>query len=113
MPVAYSAMPANDDTTTFSQAVSHEKNERIARASLSDIMLFQKSVDEEIKRLTDAQTAGAVIDKELFTKMLGVKSEYQKMMDGFIDLDDDRQRHALIVYADAVQDLITHLHRQG
>lgn len=117
MPKSYSVMPANDNTTGnssgFSQAINHEKNERVARTSLSDIMVFQKTLEEEIKYFIEEEAKGVKGDKELFAKMMAVKKAYQKILTSFAKLDNDGQRHALIVYADAVQDFITRLNRKG
>ena len=110
---SYSAMSADNNTTGFSKAISHEKNERVARASLNDILVFQKSVEKEMKKLTEKLQNGTDVDKVLLHKMRVVEEQYLNVLDGFRQHDDNSQKHALIVYADAVQDLISHLHRHG
>jgi len=113
MPRSYSAMTKDSDNTGFSKAIVDEKNERIARSSLNDMVVFQKSVDEELVQLTEEKKQGSPVDEDLVQKMTTVKGQFQSVLAGFSNLDDDSQRHALTGYADAVQDLITHLYRQG
>ena len=112
MPKSSSAMPSDDTNSGFSQAISQEKNERIARTSLNDIMVFQKSLEEEMARLTEEEARGDVIDTEFFNKIVLTKNEYQKLLASFTAMDTDgHQGHsALIAYADTVQDIISHLH---
>lgn len=111
MPSLNFAMTADNNHTGFSQAIGHEKNERVARSALGDMLAFQKSLEADLRELKGLKEQGTVIDEDLLHKMTMVNEQYHAVMAGFSRLDDDSQRHALIVYADAVQDLITYLHR--
>ena len=95
---------------TVSEAGDGEKHERIARESLRSMVMFSDTLKSEIRRLTAEEAAGAPIDRALLDKMIVVKSKYIHVMAGFMELDDDEQRRALIVFADAVQDIVKHLH---
>ena len=110
-------MKMDDHTSGFSKNISQEKNERIARASFHDILVFQKSLNKELRKqlrhLAEEEKRGTPVDMELIGKMMAVKGEYQNVLAGFSTLDEKGQRHALIVYADAIQDLMAHLHRPG
>jgi hypothetical protein len=110
-------MAGSKDIQGFSKTISHEKNERIAHESFHDILVFQKALDKELRKelrhLVEEEKHGTSVDMELISKMLTVKGEYQNMLSVFSERDEKSQRHALIVYADAIQDLMTHLHRRG
>ena len=55
---------------------------------------------------------GTLVDRQLLDKMSIVQDKYQQAMEGFLTLDDDRERHVLIIFADAVQDLIQYIYKR-
>jgi hypothetical protein len=99
-------------TTGFAEATSREKNDRIARESLRDLMLFNNSLEIEMKNMTLASRNGMAPDQELFNKMSAVQEKYHYAMSGLKVLDDDNERCAFISLADAIQDLMTYIHQR-
>ncbi len=106
------SMSMNTDNPGFSKAIGDEKNERIARASLGSMQVFDRSLEQELKLIEARRGRGEPVDEEMANKMKIVTKQFRNVMEGFSHLSDDSQRHALIVYADAVQDLIAYLHRK-
>ena len=98
---------SNEKKGSILKAISQEKNERVARTSLHDIMIFQQSMEKEIKKLEQSGT-----DTDLLKRMMKVKDHYQKVKFSFAGTDDENLRHSFIAYADALQDLITHIYRR-
>lgn len=94
----------------FTQVISSEKHERIARRSLLDIVSFYQVVEQEIQDIEKAQAKGMPHDAALFERMLLVKDQYKRVMTGFLELDDNSQRHSLIEFADVAQDLVKYIH---
>jgi len=95
----------------FSETLDEEKNKRIAQESLRNIVVFYKALEDEMQRMMAADKKGTPLDKELFARMVTVKEKYLQVMHALQE-DEDRVRHALIVFADAVQDLMTYMHKQ-
>jgi hypothetical protein len=95
----------------FSETLNEEKNKRLAHEFLRDIVSFKKSLQEEMQAMMVADKKGKPLDKELFSIMVMVQEKYLHVMHALRE-DETRARHALTVFADAVQDLMTHMHRQ-
>jgi len=107
------ANPASNSHSTHSapaEAAGAEKHERIARESLRSMVMFSETLESEMHRMKEDDAKGLPIDRSLLDKMTIVKDKYRHVMTGFMALGDDEQRHALIVFADAVQDIVKHLH---
>ena len=94
----------------FSQAVVSEKHERVARKSLHDMVVFNQAVEEEMQQMEHDKARGKNIDSELYERMAVVREKYKSAMTGFLQLKDNDQRHALITFADAIQDLMKYIH---
>jgi hypothetical protein len=97
----------------FTQAISSEKHERIARRSLLDIVSFYQMVEQEMQDMQKARASGADYDEALLERMSLVADQYKRVMSGFLELDDNSQRHALIEFADVAQDLVKYIHMQS
>ncbi len=95
----------------FSETLDEEKNRRIAQESLCNIIVFYRSLEETMQSMLAADKKGTLLDKDLFVRMVTVKEKYMQAMHAIRE-DEDKARHALIVFADAVQDLMIHMHRQ-
>ena len=96
----------------FSQALTEDKHEIAARRSLGDFINFNNSIEKEMQRMTQERNSGAPFDSELFDKMALTQKTYKQVMTGFLELDEAGQRHALIVFADTIQDLMKYIHRR-
>lgn len=96
----------------FTETLNEEKNKRIALDFLRDIVVFIKAVEDEMQRMLAADKKGIPLDKELFAKMVTVKEKHDQAMYALREDDEDRARHAMMVCADAVQDLMTHRQRK-
>lgn len=90
-----------------------DRHARIARASLHNLIAFYELLDEEMAAMMRDHTEhGTALDKELFDRMVAVKEKYLHVMCGLTDDDYRRERHVLIGFADAVQDLMAYVHIQ-
>lgn len=94
----------------FSETVSHERHHRTAMTGLHDIIVFSKAVKKEMDIIENDVARGGNLDRDLYRRMVAVDEAYQSVMAGFMNLNDDDQRHLLIVYADAVKDLMGYVH---
>ena len=94
----------------FAASISLDKHERVARRSLQDIIIFYQAVEAEMQRMEAEEAKGNAIDSKLFARMTAVKEQYKRVMSGFLELDDNEQRHALITFSDTIQDLIKYIH---
>ena len=65
-----------------------------------------------MQSMREYEKKGVAVDRALFDKMALVEERYQVVMDGFKEFDDVRERHSLIAFADAVQDVITHIYKR-
>lgn len=88
-----------------------EKKARIAKESIRDLMLFNNELESELHKLMMAMDKGQEVDHELIDKMTAAKEKYNYAMSGFKSFDDEMQRYALTSLADAIQDLMFHLHQ--
>ena len=94
----------------FTHVIASEKHEREAQRSLQDIVAFYQHIDKSMRKMLQEQSKGKVIDQDLFDRMVMVQDHYKKVMKGFLELDSNSQRHALISFADAIQDLLKYIH---
>lgn len=99
-------------TQGFSGDHLQEKHRRIAAESLHDLLQFHAKIDEEMQSMLADVKQGKPLDAALFEKMVKVKETYLQMMHGLKDLDYENESHALIIFADAVQDMLAHLNRK-
>ncbi len=95
----------------FTETLDDQRNKRIAQESLRDIVVFYKSLEDEMQCMLAADKKDTPLNSELFAKMVTVKEKYMQLMHALRE-NEDKARHALIVFADAVQDLMTHMHKQ-
>lgn len=99
-------------TEGFAESIGKEKNSRIARDALRDLMLFNNALETEMQSIMSSAQKGAKIDPMLVDKMTTVKDKYNYAMTGFKAFDDDMERYALTSLADAIQDLMFYLHNR-
>ena len=52
------------------------------------------------------------LDRGLLDKMVTAKEKYMWVMHELREGDDDQSRHALISFADTIQDLMAHIYKQ-
>lgn len=88
--------------------IALERQEGIAHSGLYDLVTFHDALEEEMATMCQ----NPAFDKDLFERMAAVKEKYMQMMRGFWDFSEDRQRNMMIVFADAVQDLMASMHKQ-
>src|SRR5688572_21016360 len=98
------------NTMTHTSAVAQEKHDRMARKSLQDMLHFSDMLESEITRLQAQQDRDAK-EQELLQRMLITKSKFDLAMRAMREPDSDASRHALIRFADSVQDIIAFIHR--
>lgn len=94
----------------FAETIGKEKNARIARDALRDLMLFNNALESEMQQMMSAMQKGAQLDAQLLDKMTTAKEKYNYAMTGFKAFDDEMERYALTALADAIQDLMFYLH---
>jgi hypothetical protein len=87
-----------------------DKQERMARTSLSDLIAFHEQLNIKINQMCSGATPA---DPELLSCMMSVRERYQNVMRGFKDYNDELLRQALHMFADSVQDMLSHMHLQG
>ena len=102
----------NAFTDSFTESMTKEKNSRIARDALRDLMLFNNALESELQAINAAAQKGSTVDAELLRKMTTVKEKYNYAMSGFKAFDDEMERFALTSLADAIQDLMFYLHNR-
>lgn len=101
-----------DGKKGYSGAVSHERHHRIAMASLHDLIAFHQLLRKEIQAIEDGFAKGQSYDRDLYKKMTDASQRYKDVMNGFVHLNDDDQRHVMITFADTVKDLMAHIHHK-
>ena len=105
--------PRKENKSVFTRAGSSEKHESIAHRSLQDLIAFYQVVENEMQQMLEKQVKGVAYDIDLFERMSVVKEQYKYVMTGFLELDDNSQRNALIAFADTVQDLMKYIHTRS
>lgn|GEM_PF-4389221 len=107
------SIPQSDkDSKGFSESLGHERHHRAAMTSLRDIIVFHHAVKKEMQVVEDSVARGGHLDRDLYKKMVAVDETYKAVMSGFMHLNDDEQRHALITFSDAVKDLMGYVHHK-
>ena len=110
------AMRVDNDQpgSQFSQAISQEKHDRIARNSLYDMFTFYEELEKEIARIGAIPTKLTPSETEILERMLAAQEHYLTAMQGFKELTAELQQHALMRFSDALLDLmkIMHKHRE-
>lgn len=94
----------------FADAALAEKHQRVARESLQALMSFNEAIDNEMIRLRAHEREGFPVDREMIGKMTCVKEKYEEALSGLRGTDDIRGRQAMVTLADAIQDLMAHIH---
>jgi hypothetical protein len=97
---------------SLAETVALKRNEGRASKALHDMIAFNDALEENMQTMLAENAQGHPMDKELFAKMLAVKEKYLTAMHGLLHYDDQEEHLALVIYADAVQDIITHLNKQ-
>ncbi len=93
----------------FAEELAGERNTRIAREYLSDLMVFHAQLEDEIQAvLAREEHRGG----ELLARMVSAKETYLQMMHSLKHADHERQSHAMTIFADAVQDLIASMQKE-
>lgn len=94
----------------IAESIGDQKDERIIRESLRDIMLFNNALESEMKNMMVAVHSGKPLDHDLFDKMTRVKEKYNYAMSGLKAFNDEMQRIAFVALADAIQELMVLIH---
>lgn len=108
-----SSVAADRKNTGFSESLSHERHHRTALVGLRDLVVFHQALKKEMKAIEDSVARGLPMDRDLYQKMVAVDEKYKEVMTGFMHLNDDHQRHIMIIFADAVKDMMAHIHHKG
>ncbi len=106
-------LPPGEDknnNSKHSSTVAKEKHERLARSSLHDLLHFSAVLDDEIIRLQNNKNPDAK-EQGLLQRMLATKGKFDLAISGMKSSDNDAGRHALICFADSVQDIIAFIHK--
>jgi len=98
------------EQSAFTRAIASEKHERVARRSLYDIVTFQQVVETEIREMNLEKAKGHPVDAEMYEQLAKVQGQYKHAMQGLLEQDDSGQRHALVTFADAIQDLMKYIY---
>lgn len=96
--------------SNFSNVAGAERHARVARDSLRDLIMFNRTLEEETHRLLAEKKKGATIDQELLSKMTAAKDTYLGAMQALKESGDERSANAMIILADAIQDLMAYIH---
>lgn len=87
-----------------------QKNDRAAREALSSLIELDDMLSQEMQRFKLLSKNGTAIDQEKWNRMASVREKHAAIMEGLRTQDHTAARHLLIVYADAVQDLMSYIH---
>ena len=101
---------AKQKNNGFTQTIATEKHERIARRSLHDIIIFHQAVEKEMQNMIAEKAKGGMFDTDLYDRMIAIHEQYKRVMTGFLELDDNSQRNALITFSDTIQDMMKYVH---
>jgi hypothetical protein len=96
----------------FAESLGNERHSSRARKALHDMIVFNEAVEEEMQVLLNASSEGKAVDHDMLSKMAAVREKYFAMLEGFKTFDYQREHLALVIYADAVQDLIKQINKQ-
>jgi hypothetical protein len=96
----------------FVESLGNERYGSRARKALHDMIVFNEAVEEEMQVMLGASSEGRAVDHDMLSKMVAVREKYFAMLEGFKSFDYQREHLALVIYADAVQDLIQQINKQ-
>lgn len=98
-----------DRKKSFTETVDTGRNNSRARKALYNMIAFNEALEESMQAMLAEKSRGMPMDTELFAKMVSVKEKYLAALNGLERYDDKEEHLALVIYADAVQDVIKHL----
>ncbi len=99
-------------SNTLMSSLQSQKYERTARESLRDLVVLNEMLEGEIQRMKMLAKQGISIDQIMMGKMNSVRDKYISVMEGMRTIDSIAARHELIIYADAVQDLMKYVQQR-
>ena len=91
----------------FPESVNLQRNDRLARDSLRELLRFQESVDNEILRLKAHTSA----DLQMLHYLTTTKSLFEAALQAMRTQNGEVGRLAFIQFADSVQDLMGYIHK--
>ncbi len=94
------------------QTANREKNQRIARDALRDLMMFSNLLESDLQQLVSMADKGQPVDTRLVALMSSVRDKYHSAMSGLKTLNDEMESYAMTSLADAIQDLMYYLHQR-
>lgn len=94
----------------FPEFVNQQKNDRVARESLQELLRFNDALDSEINRLKQ-NTNNTEIDVQMLQYMTTSKSLFENAMQSMRIKNGDQGRLAFIQFADSVQDMMGYIHK--
>ena len=109
--VVQSTTPFGKKFNGFIEGIGEEKYERVARESLRILLTFGKKLESEMQRIMDGVKKGMPLDHDLFDKMVAAKETHKEAVRGLKEDTEEQASHALIIFADAVQDLMAYLYK--
>jgi hypothetical protein len=104
-------MMNNENPSRFTQALTQEKHERIARNSLYDLFTFHESLQQEIARLRAVNPVIDSPENQILERMLLAQEHYACAMQGYKELGAEPQQNALVRFSDALLDLMKLIHK--
>ena len=109
--IDFMPLQGKKNAKNHTELLQTSRNESRARKALHDMIEFQDSIDASTQAMLTAASQGLPVDKELLAKLVTVKEKYLIAMQGMENYDDQQEHLALVIYADAVQDVIRHMNR--
>lgn len=98
-------MAKND--TPFTDSINNQKNDRLARESLQELLSFNEALEHEIARLKNSKS----VDQQMLQYMNNSKSLFDAAMEAMRTQSGEQGRLALIQFADSVQDMMGYIHK--
>ncbi len=95
----------------FSENINLQKNDRLARDSLRELLRFNEALDNEIARLRTNMTSHSETDAQMLHYMLASKGLFEAAMQSMRMQNGERGRLAFIQFADSVQDMMGYIHK--
>jgi hypothetical protein len=95
----------------FSESVNLQKNDRMARDSLRELLRFNEALDNEIARLKTDVMSHSETDAQMLRYMVTSKGLFETAMQTMRTKNGDQGRLAFIQFADSVQDLMGYIHK--
>src|SRR5690606_27359680 len=107
-------MVTNKDTPgaeSFSDSINNQKHERLARASLQELLRFNDALDSEISKFKNGALENVPTDMQMMQYMQTSKTLFDEAMRAMRGANGEEGRLALIKFADSVQDLMGYIHK--